>query len=31
VVVSSPNAPAPRSPVRIADLERQPMVMFPHG
>ncbi|MYS20985.1 MULTISPECIES: LysR family transcriptional regulator [unclassified Streptomyces] len=31
VVVSSAEAPAPRSPVRIADLAGRPMVMFRHG
>ncbi|MFJ2172330.1 LysR family transcriptional regulator [Streptomyces sp. NPDC101062] len=31
VVVSSPGAPAPGSPVRIADLEGRPLVMFRHG
>ncbi|MFV2118261.1 LysR family transcriptional regulator, partial [Streptomyces sp. Act-28] len=31
VVVSSAAAPAPRRPVRIADLEGRPMVMFRHG
>ncbi|MEV0093936.1 LysR family transcriptional regulator [Streptomyces sp. NPDC050738] len=31
VVVSSAAAPAPRSPLRIADLEGEPMVMFRHG
>lgn len=30
-VVSSAAAPAPRSPVRISDLEGRPMVMFRHG
>ncbi|MCP9956372.1 LysR family transcriptional regulator [Streptomyces sudanensis] len=31
VVVSSPEDPAPRGPVRIADLAGRPMVMFRHG
>ncbi|MCS0634679.1 LysR substrate-binding domain-containing protein [Streptomyces sp. LP05-1] len=31
VVVSSAAAPAPRRPVRIADLQGQPLVMFRHG
>lgn len=31
VAVSSRWAPAPRSPLRIGDLEGQPMVMFRHG
>ncbi|WP_225847125.1 LysR family transcriptional regulator [Streptomyces sp. HPF1205] len=31
VVVSSARAPAPRSPLRVADLEGLPMVMFRHG
>ncbi|QGZ52027.1 LysR family transcriptional regulator [Streptomyces sp. QHH-9511] len=31
VVVSSSGAPAPRRPVRIADLRDQPLVMFRHG
>ncbi|MFF0745989.1 LysR family transcriptional regulator [Streptomyces sp. NPDC004111] len=31
VVVSSPAARAPRSPVRVADLRDTPMVMFRHG
>lgn len=31
VVVSSPAAEAPRSPIRISDLEGRPMVMFRHG
>ncbi|MFJ6632047.1 LysR family transcriptional regulator [Streptomyces sp. NPDC091376] len=31
VVVSSAAAPAPRRPVRIADLEGEPLVMFRHG
>ncbi|MFJ8692424.1 LysR family transcriptional regulator [Streptomyces roseolilacinus] len=31
VVVSSAADPAPRRPVRIADLEGRPMVMFRHG
>jgi DNA-binding transcriptional LysR family regulator len=31
VVVSSAEAPAPRSPLRVADLEGRPMVMFRHG
>ncbi|GAA1367288.1 LysR family transcriptional regulator [Streptomyces beijiangensis] len=31
VVVSSAASPAPRSPLRIADLEGEPMVMFRHG
>lgn len=31
VVVSSPRAASPRSPVRITDLAGQPLVMFRHG
>lgn len=31
VVVSSAASPAPRRPVRIADLQGQPLVMFRHG
>ncbi|MEU0370736.1 LysR substrate-binding domain-containing protein [Streptomyces sp. NPDC006283] len=31
VVVSSPGSQPPRSPVRIADLAGQPLVMFRHG
>jgi DNA-binding transcriptional LysR family regulator len=31
VVVSSVTSPAPRHPVRIADLEGEPLVMFRHG
>ncbi|MFC9428785.1 MULTISPECIES: LysR family transcriptional regulator [unclassified Streptomyces] len=31
VVVSSPGLPAPGRPVRIADLEGRPLVMFRHG
>ncbi|MFE2937861.1 LysR family transcriptional regulator [Streptomyces sp. NPDC059255] len=31
VVVSSPSLPAPGRPVRIADLEGRPLVMFRHG
>jgi DNA-binding transcriptional LysR family regulator len=31
VVVSSAAGPAPRSPVRIADLQGEPLVMFRHG
>ncbi|URM88909.1 LysR substrate-binding domain-containing protein [Streptomyces sp. MRC013] len=31
VVVSAATDPAPRRPVRIADLEGRPMVMFRHG
>lgn len=31
VVVSSAAAPAPRRPVRIADLQGEPLVMFRHG
>ncbi|MEU2183477.1 LysR family transcriptional regulator [Streptomyces thermolilacinus] len=31
VVVSSAAGPAPRRPVRIADLQGRPMVMFRHG
>lgn len=31
VVVSAASAPAPRRPVRIADLREQPLVMFRHG
>ncbi|MET9532898.1 MULTISPECIES: LysR family transcriptional regulator [unclassified Streptomyces] len=31
VVVSSPTAATPRSPLRITDLEGEPMVMFRHG
>ncbi len=31
VRVSSPEDPAPRGPVRIADLAGRPMVMFRHG
>jgi DNA-binding transcriptional LysR family regulator len=31
VAVSSAETPAPRSPLRIADLEGRPMVMFRHG
>ncbi|MFJ8076543.1 LysR family transcriptional regulator [Streptomyces sp. NPDC096176] len=31
VVVSSPGSQPPRSPVRIADLTGQPLVMFRHG
>lgn len=31
MVVSSPEDPAPRGPVRIADLAGRPMVMFRHG
>ncbi|MER5886767.1 LysR substrate-binding domain-containing protein [Streptomyces sp. NPDC001941] len=31
VVVSSAAAPAPPSPVRVADLAEQPLVMFRHG
>ncbi|MFE2375341.1 LysR family transcriptional regulator [Streptomyces sp. NPDC059398] len=31
VVVSSPAAAPPHSPLRIADLEGEPMVMFRHG
>ncbi|WP_208298525.1 LysR family transcriptional regulator [Streptomyces liangshanensis] len=31
VVVSSASAPAPRSPLRIADLADRPLVMFRHG
>jgi DNA-binding transcriptional LysR family regulator len=31
VVVSSPQARAPRRPVRIADLAGEPLVMFRHG
>jgi DNA-binding transcriptional LysR family regulator len=31
VAVSSTETPAPRSPLRIADLQGRPMVMFRHG
>jgi DNA-binding transcriptional LysR family regulator len=31
VVVSSAAAPAPRAPVRVADLQGEPLVMFRHG
>jgi DNA-binding transcriptional LysR family regulator len=31
VVISSPAAPAPPAPLRIADLAGEPLVMFRHG
>lgn len=31
VVISSPDSPAPRSPLRVADLAGEPLVMFRHG
>ncbi|QNP66721.1 LysR family transcriptional regulator [Streptomyces genisteinicus] len=31
VVVSSPDSPAPPSPLRVADLADEPLVMFRHG